>query len=42
MIEVFFDLNPDVAVITAMDADHLDIYGTEENMQQAFIESVER
>jgi len=34
----FLRLNPDVAVITAMDADHLDIYGTEENMQQAFIE----
>ena len=34
----FLRLNPDVAVITAMDADHLDIYGTEENLQQAFIE----
>ena len=34
----FLRLNPDVAVITAMDADHLDIYGTEENMQEAFIE----
>lgn len=34
----FLKLNPDVAVITAMDADHLDIYGTEENMQDAFIE----
>ncbi|HSN59387.1 MAG TPA: cyanophycin synthetase, partial [Ferruginibacter sp.] len=28
---------PDVAVITAMDADHLDIYGTEKNMQDAFV-----
>ena len=25
----FLKLNPDVAIITAMDADHLDIYGTE-------------
>ena len=34
----FLKLNPDIAVITAMDADHLDIYGTEEKMQDAFIE----
>ena len=34
----FLKLSPDVAVITAMDADHLDIYGTEKNMQDAFIE----
>lgn len=34
----FLKLSPDVAVITAMDADHLDIYGTEENMQNAFVE----
>lgn len=34
----FLKLHPDIAVITAMDADHLDIYGTEENMQDAFIE----
>ncbi len=34
----FLKLNPDVAIITSMDADHLDIYGTEENMQDAFIE----
>ena len=34
----FLRLNPNVAVITAMDADHLDIYGTEEAMQDAFIE----
>lgn len=33
----FLKLSPDVAVITAMDADHLDIYGTEKNMQDAFI-----
>ncbi|HLK30699.1 MAG TPA: UDP-N-acetylmuramate--L-alanine ligase [Puia sp.] len=34
----FLKLSPDVAVITAMDADHLDIYGTEEAVQQAFID----
>jgi UDP-N-acetylmuramate--alanine ligase len=34
----FLKLSPDVAIITAMDADHLDIYGTEENMQDAFVE----
>jgi UDP-N-acetylmuramate--alanine ligase len=34
----FLRLSPDIAVITAMDADHLDIYGTEEAMEDAFIE----
>jgi len=34
----FLKLNPDIAVITSMDADHLDIYGTEESMQDAFVE----
>jgi len=34
----FLKLSPDVAVITAMDPDHLDIYGTEEAMEEAFIE----
>lgn len=33
----FLKLSPDVAVITSMDADHLDIYGTAENLQDAFI-----
>lgn len=33
----FLQLQPDIAVITAMDPDHLDIYGTEEAMQEAFI-----
>ena len=33
----FLQLSPDVAIITSMDADHLDIYGTETNMQDAFI-----
>ena len=34
----FLKLNPDIAIITAMDADHLDIYGTAESMENAFIE----
>ena len=34
----FLKLNPDVAVITAMDPDHLDIYGTAEAMEQAYID----
>lgn len=32
----FLQLHPTVAVITAMDADHLDIYGTLEEYQKAF------
>lgn len=34
----FLKLSPDIAVITAMDPDHLDIYGTGEAMEQAFID----
>ena len=34
----FLQLHPDIAVITSMDADHLDIYGTAANMEQAFID----
>jgi UDP-N-acetylmuramate--alanine ligase len=33
----FLKLHPDVAVLTSMDPDHLDIYGTESSMQEAFI-----
>jgi UDP-N-acetylmuramate--alanine ligase len=33
----FLKLFPDIAVLTAMDADHLDIYGTVEEMEKAFI-----
>jgi UDP-N-acetylmuramate--alanine ligase len=33
----FHRLDPEVAIISSMDADHLDIYGTEEEMQQAFV-----
>lgn len=34
----FLKLSPDVAVLTAMDADHLDIYGTVEELEAAFIQ----
>lgn len=34
----FLQLSPDIAVISAMDADHLDIYGSKENMENSFIE----
>jgi UDP-N-acetylmuramate--alanine ligase len=34
----FLKLSPDVAVITSMDADHLDIYGDEQTMQDAFVD----
>ncbi len=33
----FHKLSPDIAVISAMDADHLDVYGTTEAMEDAFI-----
>lgn len=32
----FHSLNPSLAVITSIDPDHLDIYGTFENVQQSF------
>ena len=38
----FLKLSPDVAIITAMDADHLDIYGTAEAMEEAFIDFSKR
>ncbi|HAN64837.1 MAG TPA: UDP-N-acetylmuramate--L-alanine ligase [Chitinophagaceae bacterium] len=34
----FLQLRPDIAVITSMDPDHLDIYGTAENLLDAFVE----
>src|SRR5690606_26698919 len=33
----FLQLSPDIAIITSMDADHLDIYGDASNMQEGFI-----
>lgn len=34
----FLKLSPDIAVLTSMDADHLDIYGTVEALEEAFIQ----
>lgn len=34
----FLKLFPNIAVLTAMDADHLDIYGTAEEVEKAFIQ----
>ncbi|HWB92527.1 MAG TPA: UDP-N-acetylmuramate--L-alanine ligase [Puia sp.] len=34
----FLRLTPDIAVISAMDADHLDIYGTAAEVEKAFID----
>lgn len=34
----FLKLFPDIAVLTAMDPDHLDIYGTADEMEKAFIQ----
>ncbi|MHB1921899.1 MAG: UDP-N-acetylmuramate--L-alanine ligase [Chitinophagaceae bacterium] len=38
----FLRLNPDLAVVSAMDPDHLDIYGTQQAMEEAFIEFTAR
>jgi UDP-N-acetylmuramate--alanine ligase len=38
----FLQLSPDVAIITAVEPDHLDIYGTEENMRKAFMDFASR
>lgn len=34
----FLKLSPDIAILTAMDPDHLDIYGTAEEVDAAFIQ----
>ena len=38
----FLKLSPDIAIISSMDPDHLDIYRTTENMEQAFIDFAAR
>jgi UDP-N-acetylmuramate--alanine ligase len=38
----FLTLSPDMACITSMDADHLDIYGEAEELQKSFIEFSKR
>ena len=34
----FLQLSPDIAVISAIDADHLDIYGNYEALKDTFVE----
>ena len=34
----FLQLHPDISVISSMDADHLDIYGTQSALQNTFVE----
>lgn len=34
----FLKLSPDIAIITSMDPDHLDIYGTAEEVENAFLQ----
>jgi UDP-N-acetylmuramate--alanine ligase len=36
----FLQLSPSISVVTAIDADHLDIYGTYENIKEAFCQFV--
>ncbi|MCW3127896.1 MAG: UDP-N-acetylmuramate--L-alanine ligase [Bacteroidetes bacterium] len=38
----FHRLAPDMAVVTAVDTDHLDIYGSKEKIEEAFIEFTEK
>ncbi len=38
----FLKLHPDIAVISSMDADHLDIYGTADAVKEAFISFAEK
>jgi UDP-N-acetylmuramate--alanine ligase len=38
----FLRLKPDIAVITAIDTDHLDIYGSKQNIEDAFLQFTEK
>jgi len=38
----FLNLHPDIACVTSMDADHLDIYGDKSNFEQSFIEFADK
>lgn len=38
----FLKLHPDIAVISSMDADHLDIYGTADAVKEAFVAFAEK
>jgi UDP-N-acetylmuramate--alanine ligase len=36
----FLKLHPNMTILTAMDADHLDIYGTEQEMQDTYVQFI--
>ena len=36
----FLKLHPNTTIVTSMDADHLDIYGTEEEMQKSYLQFI--
>jgi UDP-N-acetylmuramate--alanine ligase len=38
----FLELSPDIAIVTSMDADHLDIYGTEDEFKKSFFQFMEQ
>jgi len=38
----FLHLHPDIACVTSMDADHLDIYGDKESIEESFIEFADK
>lgn len=38
----FLQLSPDIACVTSMDADHLDIYGEHDALKQSFVEFTEK
>lgn len=38
----FLTLSPDIAIITSMDADHLDIYGTAGELKKTFFDFIEK
>lgn len=38
----FLQLEPDIAVVTAIDTDHLDVYGDQASLEAAFIEFVQQ
>ncbi len=38
----FLTLSPDIAIITSLDADHLDVYGNKEKMQNSYQEFVQK
>ena len=38
----FLQLSPNIACITSMDADHLDIYGTHKDLKESFLEFVNK